>query len=60
MKPAAKIVSWLALAGTILPSLLFFADRMPLDQAKLWMLVSTVAWFAATPLWMEHDAGGEG
>jgi hypothetical protein len=58
MKSIAKIVSWLALAGTILPSLLFFTGRMTLDQAKLWMLVSTVAWFAATPLWMEHDTGG--
>ena len=55
MRAAARLVSWLALAGTILPPLLFFVDRMDLDQTKLWMLVATVAWFAATPVWMDRD-----
>lgn len=55
MRAFARLVSWLALAGTILPPLLFFVDRMDLDQAKLWMLVATVAWFAATPVWMDRE-----
>jgi hypothetical protein len=54
-KALAKAVSALALAGTILPPLLFFAGRLDLAQVKTWMLVSTVAWFAATPLWMERE-----
>ena len=55
MRASTRLVSWLALAGTILPPVLFFVDRMNLDQAKLWMLVATVAWFAATPVWMDRD-----
>jgi hypothetical protein len=57
MRTIAKAVSGLALAGVLLPSLFFFADRMTLDSVKLWMLVATVAWFAATPLWMERASG---
>jgi hypothetical protein len=56
MRTLAKAVSWLALAATILPPMLFFADRITLDAAKLWMLLATVAWFVATPLWMERSA----
>jgi hypothetical protein len=54
MKIAARFVSLVALAGTILPPVLFFAGRMDLDGTKLWMLVATIAWFAATPLWMDR------
>ena len=54
MRAFARLISWLALAGTILPPLLFFVDRLDLDQTKLWMLVATVAWFAATPVWMDR------
>lgn len=54
MKRAARIVSMVSLVGTILPPLLFFAGQMDLGATKLWMLVSTVAWFAATPVWMDR------
>lgn len=54
MKTAAQIVSWLALAGTLLPALLFAGDQMSLDSAKAWMLAAMVAWFVATPCWMER------
>jgi len=53
MKRAAQVVSLAALAGTILPPVLFFAGRMDLESMKWAMLVATVAWFAATPLWMK-------
>jgi hypothetical protein len=56
MKRAAQIVSYLALAATLLPALLFFADRLELPVVKLWMLAAAVVWFVATPLWMEHKA----
>jgi hypothetical protein len=58
MKITACIVSFLALAGTVVPPVLFFADRVTLDQTKLWMLVSTVVWFASAPLWMDRHAEG--
>lgn len=54
MKRAARIVSLVSLVGTILPPLLFFAGQMDLDATKLWMLVSTVTWFVATPVWMDR------
>jgi hypothetical protein len=54
MKRAAQVVSLAALAGTILPPVLFFAGRMDIETMKWAMLAATVAWFAATPLWMEQ------
>lgn len=53
----ARIVSWLALAGTIGPALLYFTGRTPLDAAKGWMLLATIVWFATAPVWMERRRG---
>lgn len=57
MKTTARVVSFLALAGTIMPAILFVADGITLDQTKLWMLVATVVWFASAPVWMDRQAG---
>lgn len=58
MKPqllsVARWISMASLAGTILPPLLFFVDRMSLQQVHGWMLGATVVWFASASLWMEH------
>ncbi len=54
MRALARFVSLVALVGTIVPPLLFFAGRIDLAATKGWMLAATVAWFAATPLWMER------
>ena len=54
MRQAARMVSLAALVATILPPVLFFAGGMDLDTMKRWMLVATVAWFAATPAWMRR------
>lgn len=54
LRRTLQVVSWLALAGTLLPSCLFVADAMDLDSVKTVMLVSTVVWFVATPLWIER------
>jgi TM2 domain-containing membrane protein YozV len=54
MKRAAKAVSFAALAGTIVPPVLFFYGQVDLEVMKAWMLASAVAWFAATPLWMSR------
>ena len=56
MKRVAQIISYLALAATLLPAVLFFADRLDLPAAKLWMLGAALVWFATAPLWMEHRA----
>ncbi len=54
MRATAQLVSLASLVGTILPPVLFFTGRVDLDATKLWMLVATVAWFAATPIWMDR------
>lgn len=54
MKTAARLISLVALAGTILPPVLFFTGSISLDATKLWMLVATIVWFAATPIWMDR------
>ena len=56
MKRIAKIISCLALAATVVPAVLFFADQIELPLAKLCMLAAALVWFIATPLWMEHKA----
>ena len=54
MRRAAQLVSIAALAGTILPPVLFFTGQMDLDPMKWWMLLAAAAWFAATPIWMNR------
>jgi hypothetical protein len=54
MRHTARLVSLAALAGTILPPILFFAGRMDIDSMKWAMLLAAVAWFAATPVWMDR------
>jgi len=43
----------LALAVTILPPLLFFADRLSLAETKGWMLAAMLLWYLSAPLWMQ-------
>ena len=54
MKAVARLVSLAALAGTILPPVLFFTNRLDLPATKWWMLVATIAWFVAAPIWMDR------
>jgi hypothetical protein len=54
MKTAARFVSLAALAGTIVPPVLFFFGHIDLDTTKAWMLGAAIAWFAATPIWMDR------
>jgi len=58
MKTVARIISILSLVGTITPALLFFGGRIDLAQVKSWMLIWTVAWFVATPIWMDRKVRG--
>ncbi len=47
-----RVVSWSSLALLILFPLLYLAGTMGLESVKLGMLVMTVVWFIATPMWM--------
>ena len=55
MKSAAKLVSLVALAATIVPSLCYFAGAVGHDAVKWSALAGTALWFAATPLWMGRE-----
>lgn len=52
MKAIAQIISWLALAATIVPALVYLGGGIELDRVKMWMLIATIVWFVTVPLWM--------
>jgi len=54
-----QVVSVLALVGTILPSVLFFADQLTLRESQAATLVATLVWFAAATIWMGPKGSGD-
>ena len=54
-----RVVSCLALLGTIGPPVAYAAGAMPSETMKLWMLVATIAWFATTPVWMGQNPSSD-
>jgi len=54
VKTVARLVSLVSLIATIVPPVLFFAGTMTLAATQSWMLAATVAWFVATPVWMDR------
>jgi len=61
MRDLARIISWIALAGVIVPSFLYLSGQMELPRVKWVMLIATVVWFATVPLWMGRqptESGG--
>lgn len=57
MSQVAKILGLAALAGTILPPVLYLAKLMGEGPMKLTLLLSTIVWFASAPFWLK--GGGE-
>lgn len=55
MKSPAKLISLIALAATIVPSVLYFTGAIGHDAVKWTALVGTVVWFIATPMWMGRE-----
>jgi len=53
MKTISRIVAPLALAGTIIPAVLFAFKLIGAGPMKLTLLLATVAWFATAPFWLE-------
>jgi hypothetical protein len=52
MRRVLQIISCAALAGTALAPVLYAAGQIELLRTQLIMLLTTIAWFAATPFWM--------
>lgn len=56
----ARLISLLALGGTIVPPVLLLAGRLSAASMNGWMFVSAVAWFVATPFWMDRRPASNG
>jgi hypothetical protein len=55
MNVTAKVTSLIALASTIVPSLLYFMGMIGHDVVKLAAIVGSLVWFLATPMWMGRE-----
>jgi hypothetical protein len=60
MRTVFQILSWLALAGTIVPSMMYLGKTLSHPAVTQSMLLATVVWFVSTPLWMGRGRSGEG
>jgi len=56
MKIMIQVISYIGLAFTIIPSILFLSGSMELTRVKLIMVIATIVWFASTPFWMEKKS----
>ena len=54
MRNILKLISFLALIGVILPSVLFLAGKIGLDDVYRYTLIATAVWFLTTPFWMDR------
>ena len=57
MRKALQLASSLALAGTVVPPILYFRGELAHDVMMTVMLLATILWFAVTPFWMNRQAG---
>ena len=56
MIATAKAISWSSLVGlTLSPPILFATGAITESTLKLLMLIGTVIWFVATPIWLKRD-----
>ena len=52
MKLVIKIISYIGIGLTIIPSILFLMDRIELSQLKLYMLIGVFVWFGSAIFWV--------
>ena len=55
MTPLLKVLSFLGLGLTVVPSFLVFGDVIAWDTHATLMLVGTLLWFATSPFWIKED-----
>lgn len=55
MKTIAMPLGLLALAGSIVPPILFMLGLLGQEPMKQLMLASTVVWFVTAPMWMKSE-----
>jgi hypothetical protein len=54
MKTILKILSFIGLILTLVPSLLVFVNTIDLSTNKNLMMLGTVLWFFTAPFWMNQ------
>jgi len=54
MKTILKIISYCALAATVVPSSLVYTGTIELELHKTIMLVGMIVWFLTAPFWMDR------
>jgi len=59
MKIPLKTGSFLGLALTIVPSIIFFTGDLELSQMKIYMGVGMVLWFVTAPFWINKSSKSE-
>lgn len=47
-----KLLSFIGLLMSILPSILFFLGEMEMGSMKLWMGIGMVVWMISAPFWI--------
>lgn len=52
MKRLVKLISYISLGLTLIPSFLVFTGNISLDSSKMLTFVGTIIWFASAPSWM--------
>ncbi|NQU82175.1 MAG: hypothetical protein HQ543_11710 [Bacteroidetes bacterium] len=52
MKFVLKIISYIGIGLTIIPSILFLMDKIELSQLKLYMLIGVFVWFGSAVFWV--------
>ncbi len=59
MKKLLEIVSYLALIAVVAAPVLYYMDKLSLEQNKRWMLIATIVWFATASFWIGTKKKGE-
>ena len=52
MKLVLKIISYIGIGLTIIPSILFLMGKIELPQLKLYMLIGVFVWFGSAVFWV--------
>jgi hypothetical protein len=52
MKFLIKLISYIGLGLTLIPSFLVFFGNATLESNKMLMLIGTIIWFVSAPSWM--------
>jgi len=52
MRKMLQLASSLALAGIVIPPILYFSGELAHDVMNTVTLLASVLWFAVTPFWM--------